>query len=530
LDTRKKRQTKLDYFYIFLHFYPKQQFTDMPVDLDEDVGEELLDACVSGDFEQAQWILKNDGNFANWSESEQNVSILHTVAYHDLLDACRLLLSYGADPNRMNNNGETPLFWAVRMNCFQIAMTLLEHGADANCLDNSGSTALHYACCHAVPELIPLLLSYRCDPEIKDVDGKTALESIEREMDEDYFACTVLIRRHMKGMKNSCLTYGVSNDPSFVTVDNVNAFDVISTGSRVANEPAKPPNKKKFQVPRSYSPHKNVLKKPGFIAGSKTYYLHTPNSYTQKMHQDVSKKLLSVTGGLRGQHTDNEAEEGHPELRTSHSAPGTDWAKFKNNHNNSPVAHMAKAPIMEESLHRSFCSLTNDDEEDYRKAGEQEESSMTGNHNPNTNKFLALESSTVRNRLRLFQPKNQGQFFAMPFVPDNAVTERFDVVISVEHCANCHLHGASVRHDKKKYATIADECLRKVIVDVMKHCGQLRVIALKAESKSSRIGALEVSVAIFLPSQNKNTSKESWEWKCKSIHSKLASKRYVCAA
>jgi hypothetical protein len=495
--------------------------------MDDDVGEELLDACVSGDFEQAQWILKNDSNYANWSEPEQHVSILHTMAYHDLLEACRLLLSYGADPNCMNNNGESPLFWAVRMNCFQVAMTLLEHGADVNCLDNSGSTALHYACCHAVPELIPLLLSYRCDPDIKDVDGKTALESIEREMDEDYFACTVLIRRHIKGMKSSYLTHGVSNNPSFETVDNRNAFDVISTGSRVANEPARVP-KKKFQVPRSFSPQKKEgFKKPDFIAGSKTYYLHTPNSYSQRMNHGASKKLMSQTGGLGGQqHGD---ETGHSELRTSNSAPASDWATFNHNHLDaykSPASHMAKAPIMEET-HRSFCSLTNDNEEEYRRVDDEEDSTAAAKNMPNSNKFLALESSAVRNRLRMFEPKNQGRFFAMPFVPDNAVTERFDVIISVEHCYNCHLHGASVRHDKKKYATIANECLRDVVVDVMKNCGQLRVIGLKAESKASRIGGLEVSVAILLPSQNKNTSKDSWEWKCKSIHSKLATKRYV---
>ena len=499
----------------------------MPVSMDEDVGEELLDACVSGDFEQAHWILKNDNNYANWYEPEQRVSLLHTMAYHDLLEACRLLLSYGADPHCVNTNGESPLFWAVRMNCFQVAMALLEHGADVNCLDNSGSTPLHYACCHAVPELIPLLLAYQCDPHIKDADGKTALESIEREMDEDYFACTVLIRRHLKGMKNSYLSYGVSNNPSFETVDNKNAFDVLSTGSQVVNEPTKV-SKKKFQVPRSYSPQKrDIPKRPGFIAGSKTYYLHTPNSYTQKMHHAATQHLMSQTGGFQR----NEGQHQHEELlRTSNSAPASEWNKFNNNlidvQNSPAVAHMAKAPlaVMDETMHKSFCSLTNDNDEDYEHVGADEDSAAAAKRKPNSNKFLALESSAVRNRLRMFEPRNQGQYFAMPFIPDNAVTERFDVIISVEHCYNCHLHGASVRHDKRKYATFADECLRAVVVDVMRHCGHLRVIGLKAESKASRIGGLEVSVAIFLPSQNKNTSKDSWEWKCKSIHSKLSTK------
>lgn len=449
--------------------------------LDEDVGEELLDACVCGDFDQAHWILRKNRNFANWSEPEQRVSILHTMAYHDLLEPCRLLLSYGADVNRKNKNGETPLYWAVRMNCFQVAMTLLDYGADANCLDNSGSTPLHYACCHAVPEMIPLLLSYKCDPNIKDVDGKTALESIEKEIAEDFFACTVLIRRHMNGTKSNKLSENGATKSPHEGTDNLYAFELSSTGSGGARM-SRTTNKKKFQVPRSYSPHKggvggstgSGLKKPDFIAGSKTYYLHPPNSYTQKMHQDVTRQLMSQTAMHQGGD-----EAMFPELRESNSAPVLNWEHAKRSKHH-PVSH------------KSFGSPAHFNGESF-----------------------ALGENNAHEQL--------GE---MPFIPCSTVSEHFDVIISVEHCCNCHLHGASVRHSKKKYATVADECLRAVVIDVMKHCSHLRVIGLKAESKPSRIGALEVNIAMYLPSSDNNGLHDSWNWKCKSLYSKLSTKRY----
>jgi len=475
--------------------------------LDEDVGEELLDACISGDFEQAESILQHESMYANWSEPEKSVSILHTLAYHDMLDACNLLLRYGADPNISNCNDETPLFWAVRMNCFHVVMTLLENGADTNVLDKSGSSPLHYACCHAVPEVIPLLLSYHCNPDIRDVDGKTAMESIEKEMDEDFFACTVLIRRHLKGIKKKALAHEAFADPTFESVDNVNAFDMLSTGSRIANDHRRS-NKKKFQVPRSLSPPRNIPVKPSFIAGSKTYYLHTPNSHSQRMNR---KAIMTMTGKF----TESEIEE---KLASPDKKPEN-----------------ISSPMLEESMHRSFCSLTNDANDDGNvntnsegEGGEEVidevESESLGFLQPNPNKFLALETPAVRNRLRQFDPKNIGKHFSMPFAPDSVVAERFDVIIAVEHCYNCHLHGASVRHDKRKYENVADECLQSVVSDVMKNCGHLRVFGLKSEAKSSRIGALEVSVSMFLPSRNKNSSKEQWQWKCLSIHSKLESK------
>lgn len=487
--------------------------------LDDELGADLLDACLNGDLERAQSILNGNSEIVNWGDPQRNITVLHTVAYHGLLQAVVMLLRNGADPNARNHNGEPPLFWAVRMNWFQVTLALLENGADANALDNSGSTALHYACINAVPEMIPLLFAFDCDSSIEDVDGKTALNVIEKEVEEDFIACTVLIRRQHRGMINRIGEF--SNDPSFLSIDNSSVFETASIGSQVHHIPMSSRNKyqaiKKLPAPRHTEP------KPSFVAGSKTYYLHS--SSCQKLPHWKNKTLASHHHHSPIQNKNFKGTQ-QAELRDCKSAPSLGFRKSPNK--SSSKSHMAKkhssppkscSNNTEERRRKSLFSLTNDIntvDSEGNKSRELE----------NSNKFLALDSQAIRRRLREFDPNNLGKYFEMPFVPDLAVCERFDVIISVEHCYNCHLHAASVRHDMKKYKSLADECLRKVLIDVMKNFGQLRVFALKSQSRASRIGALEVTVAMLLPSQNKNTSVDDWEWKCKPIHSKLASKSW----
>ena len=53
---------------------------------------------------------------------------------------------------------------------------LIKHGADVNKQDILGCTPLIYAALSNKPEITKLLLKYGADPSIKDKDGKTALD------------------------------------------------------------------------------------------------------------------------------------------------------------------------------------------------------------------------------------------------------------------------------------------------------------------------------------------------------------------
>ena len=52
---------------------------------------------------------------------------------------------------------------------------LLEHGADPNAVDNSGNTALHYAVWHNSTSMTAKLLAHRADSSIKNKVEETQL-------------------------------------------------------------------------------------------------------------------------------------------------------------------------------------------------------------------------------------------------------------------------------------------------------------------------------------------------------------------
>lgn len=85
-----------------------------------------------------------------------------------------LLLESGANPNTLNNKGESPLGIAVRSyNTAPCVNLLLKFGADINQADRYGITALMQA--SSSSQKTELLLNYGADPNIANADGKTAL-------------------------------------------------------------------------------------------------------------------------------------------------------------------------------------------------------------------------------------------------------------------------------------------------------------------------------------------------------------------
>ena len=56
-----------------------------------------------------------------------------------------ILINNGADVNRTDKNGRTPLFAAIFARRLSIIKTLIDAGADVNHTDNTSHTAFHYA-------------------------------------------------------------------------------------------------------------------------------------------------------------------------------------------------------------------------------------------------------------------------------------------------------------------------------------------------------------------------------------------------
>ena len=91
--------------------------------------------------------------------------------------AVQELIKSGADVNEPDENGFTPLLFAVAGQNRRIIKALIKAGADINTPCKSGETALMTASAkwNANPRIIKLLLKSGADINMRDAQGKTAL-------------------------------------------------------------------------------------------------------------------------------------------------------------------------------------------------------------------------------------------------------------------------------------------------------------------------------------------------------------------
>lgn len=99
-----------------------------------------------------------------------------------------VLLQEGADVNQADENGWTPLHWAVMSRERSIVSALLAHGAITDVRDRfgGGATPLHFAVGGgSAGEMVKLLLEWGADVEVGDYDGITPIQYAITVQDEE---------------------------------------------------------------------------------------------------------------------------------------------------------------------------------------------------------------------------------------------------------------------------------------------------------------------------------------------------------
>lgn len=93
-------------------------------------------------------------------------------------EAARALLDAGAPVDQADDDGITPLSWAVIANRVEMARLLIQHGADVNHIDKKGMTPLLYAASidFSDASMIDLLLRSGANPGARTKGGTTALD------------------------------------------------------------------------------------------------------------------------------------------------------------------------------------------------------------------------------------------------------------------------------------------------------------------------------------------------------------------
>eukprot|EP01059_Diplonema_ambulator_P014844 TRINITY_DN25869_c0_g1_i3.p1 TRINITY_DN25869_c0_g1~~TRINITY_DN25869_c0_g1_i3.p1 ORF type:complete len:308 (+),score=70.54 TRINITY_DN25869_c0_g1_i3:122-925(+) len=114
---------------------------------------------------------------------------LHFACSCDLIQAVCTLLDSGADINRIDMSGQSPLFYATNPNVVEL---LLSRGADVHNMDATGRTPLHDAVAMAREDIARLLIEHGADVRAQSMDGTTPLHEAQARCDLEITKLLVL--------------------------------------------------------------------------------------------------------------------------------------------------------------------------------------------------------------------------------------------------------------------------------------------------------------------------------------------------
>lgn len=157
----------------------------------------LWNMANSGYVEPAKFILvKFSGSGLDMeNHGSYGDTPLMRAAMMGHIGMARLLLSYGANINAVNNYGTTALILAAAEGHVDMIRFLVSNGADINAKNDNGDTALIQAAYNGSAENVKILLDAGADPGIAAGDGKTAADLAE---ERGYTEIAVMIRSRMK--------------------------------------------------------------------------------------------------------------------------------------------------------------------------------------------------------------------------------------------------------------------------------------------------------------------------------------------
>ena len=133
----------------------------------------LHDAARAGDVAQLQQYVDKKVNLDAVDNYGYTPLKCAVESYH--LDAVKVLLQGGANPNTKDASGATPLMQATMMGQKEIVEALLAAKADVAAKDKSGRPALHAAVQMGQIEIVELLIKAGADVNATDQGGQTPL-------------------------------------------------------------------------------------------------------------------------------------------------------------------------------------------------------------------------------------------------------------------------------------------------------------------------------------------------------------------
>ncbi|CAD7696862.1 unnamed protein product [Ostreobium quekettii] len=121
----------------------------------------------------------NIGAENDQKQEDIKVDSLHAAAKAGDTEAVKKFTAEGADVNKKDARGITPLGVAIGFNRTDVVKELLANGADVSLRDNHGNTVLHYAAGYGRVECADMLLKGGADPKTMNNNNQTPLDVAE---------------------------------------------------------------------------------------------------------------------------------------------------------------------------------------------------------------------------------------------------------------------------------------------------------------------------------------------------------------
>ena len=136
----------------------------------------LHDAVKKKDLERVRLLIEQG---ADKDKCDCNgITPLYWASCGGHLDVAQYLVEQGATLDKANSSGNTPLIIATVFGKVEVARYLLEQGADRDKADNYGNTPLHGAAKYGHLEIAMLLMSYGADLNARTSDGQLPIDML----------------------------------------------------------------------------------------------------------------------------------------------------------------------------------------------------------------------------------------------------------------------------------------------------------------------------------------------------------------
>jgi len=131
-------------------------------------------------LKQLENFISETQAYLNFEDEMGNNALLDVLTCPNIdeeraVEVTHLMIKYGADVNKQNNNEETALVWAIYRGLLSVAKLLLDNGADKDVMVD-GTTLQHFAAESTSSVMLEFLwLTYKVNYEVLDSHGWTPL-------------------------------------------------------------------------------------------------------------------------------------------------------------------------------------------------------------------------------------------------------------------------------------------------------------------------------------------------------------------